>query len=280
MKIACISDLHIPEDEITEYINVINTICKEEQIEILLIAGDIFEDYDTVESIINKLNQSDYTTYFVPGNHDLWTKNSLQSSEEIYEKYINNQYCVLNKTISLNEQYNLIGHIAWYDYTLADNHKYSKTKFDEMTIDNRTWNDKKYSTFTKDNIAKCRLFNQEISELIKRDNKEKILMTHMISHPDFIVKDDPKRGNIDYFSAFCGGEKLYELSKDPTVKYAICGHVHYRMRIIEESTEYICPCLGSRREWSYNISISNINKNITDRVLYANIKDSLQLINI
>ncbi len=270
MKIACISDLHVPKEQIAEYIDTINLICKEEQVEVLLIAGDIFEDYKIVELVINELNNGNHRTYFIPGNHDLWSKDSCETSEDIYRLYLNNPYCLLNRSISLTEQYNVIGHIGWYDYTLGNQQIYDKSDFDKMRIDHRIWNDKNYSSFTKNNIEICEKFNQEIETLINQDKKDKIIMTHMISNPSFIVLDDPNRSNIEYFSAFCGSTKLYDLTKDERVKYAISGHVHYRMNFIENNTEYICACLGSQREWT-------LDKNNN---LYNNIKRTLQYINI
>ncbi|WP_141333847.1 metallophosphoesterase [Paenibacillus sp. tmac-D7] len=37
-----------------------------------------------------------------------------------------------------------------------------------------------------------------------------------------------------------------------SVKYAVCGHVHYRKKISIGSTQFICNCLGDKKEWLHS----------------------------
>ncbi len=271
MKIGCIADLHINQDKINSFLTTINEIAIDEQIDLLLIAGDISNNNQMTIEFVRAINKF-IPTYYVPGNHDLWQSDDEISNWEIYNTFINDEYCLLNKRIKLATDYSLVGHIAWYDYSLANQEKYSKAEFDAMCMNERVWNDKKYNGFTKTNQLICHQFNQEIAQQIKECNDNIILMTHMISHPKLIIDTDKRRNHIDYFSGFCGSRELYELTKNKQVKYAISGHVHYRKQIIENDTKYLCPCLGSELEWKYYECNNNLKDNLLSAIQYIELK--------
>ncbi len=249
MKIGTISDLHLSRNEIDDYASKLVAVAINKQIDLLLIAGDISEDVIVTKKFIKKVNES-LKTLYVPGNHDMWNNLNTLTTAQINEMYTLDANCLLNKKYEVNEQYTIIGHIGWYDYSLGAVDKYTTEQFDTMTIDKRTWRDKNYNEWTEDNINKCYEINNQIEQLINSTNKNIILLTHMISNPNFKVLFDEKRKNKGFFNAFLGSDKLYRLTFDHKIKYAICGHVHYRKQICENQTKYICPCLGTKSEWT------------------------------
>lgn len=268
MKIGCISDLHIRENEYNTYANEIIKYCKNEEIDLLLIAGDIGENAEMTVQWIKHLNVM-LNVKYVPGNHDLWNRSSGLTSEESYQLYLEDDNCLLNKSIDITDEFCIVGHVGWYDYSYGQNYNYSE--FDLMSINHRKWNDIKYIDFEQSNFDICNKFNDEIEGLIKDSEKDIILMTHMISHPNFKVLYDSKRDNIDYFNAFLGSDKLHTLTLNEKVKYAISGHVHYRQSLVQDGCKYILPCLCSTNEWS------NFN-NYTD--LPTQLKETIQLIEV
>lgn len=94
LKIAHCGDLHIGtkisgigdeksrilESEVKEVFFGVLDVCKEENIDVLLIAGDFFDDTNVssadVREIISKVSACEYRIFISPGNHDPFTPDS------------------------------------------------------------------------------------------------------------------------------------------------------------------------------------------------------------
>ncbi len=240
MKIYTLSDIHINETSYAMFIEAFKKL--DFEIELLLIAGDISNDHQLSIKFIKELNQI-IKTYYVPGNHDFYNS-SLIGSHEVFKLFENDENCLLNKRIKLNEDYDLVGHIGWYDYSYGDSLMYSTKEFDTMTIDNRSWNDINYIDFGVDNQTLSAKFNDQIESLLSMSDRKTILITHMLSNPRFKTIVDPNRGSIGFYNAFLGSNDLYLMTKNYNVSHAICGHVHYRIELFEDNIQYVCPCLN------------------------------------
>lgn len=81
-KISCISGekSRILGSEIKESFFDVLEICEEEKIDVLLIAGDFFDDVNVnsadVREIISKMGECSYRIFISPGNHDPFTPDS------------------------------------------------------------------------------------------------------------------------------------------------------------------------------------------------------------
>lgn len=252
MKIGIISDIHIDINKdypiLDELINQIN----EKQLDVVLIAGDISEKVTLSLEAIEDLNEkTNATVYFVPGNHDMWGKDyPSHSTDKIYEAYKESPYCICEKSILLTDNIKLIGNVGWYDYSFGEA-KYSFKEFEEMKHDERTWQDKLFNDWTRDNSATSKW---QLDLLTKAQNMTpasfNILMTHMVSHTRFTVPLDWSK-SIDwgYFNAFLGSKALYDFCIEKKIDMAIMGHVHYRGVFKDNNTLYICSCLNYYNEW-------------------------------
>ncbi len=107
-KIGMVSDVHLgilsPENTLNQLVKRANQL----NVDIFLLAGDIFDEYTTDEEkemAYQKLSQikTKYGIYFIEGNHDLLK----EKTKEAYEK---NKIQVLDdKVVIINNQWNLIG---------------------------------------------------------------------------------------------------------------------------------------------------------------------------
>lgn len=254
MNIGMISDLHIDYSKEYPITEELIQLIRETRIEVLLIAGDISESVELTLNTIEQLNQdTSCKVYFVPGNHDMWDKqNTLENgfhTEENYKKYLVCPYCISGKVIELKDDWVLFGDIGWYDYSFGKG--YEKEQYDEMTFGKRTWHDKLYNVWSKDNQATHQWQLQSLKKTIApyRD-KHKILVTHMVSHPAFTVPEDwSKTVNWAYFNAFLGSKDYQTLCEEENVDYALMGHVHYRGELRDGATTYVCSCLNYYNEW-------------------------------
>lgn len=261
MRIACISDLHI---DINADYPVLDELCKivsENKTDILLVAGDICESCELVSKAAEKLEKdSGAKVLYVPGNHDMWAKNTDKDSDELYEYYREDPRCLTTgKSYEFEvsgKKYVILGDIGWYDYSFASK-IYSDEELDKMSLDGRTWQDKNFNVWTRDNKGKC----EEMLKNIEKDihNFEKsgyniIYMTHMLPIKDFDVPETYK--GWGFFNAFLGTVKLGDIFEaHEAVKFSISGHVHFRKTAEHGHVKYLLPCLNYHTEWQDGLTI-------------------------
>jgi Icc-related predicted phosphoesterase len=92
-----------------------------------------------------------------------------------------------------------------------------------------------------------------------------LAVTHMLPVKDFCVPEKPDGIKWGFFNAFLGSTALEELYKKYPVRYAVCGHVHYRSTVERDGIRHICPCLGYHTEWPlYHLADERAQTHIRD----------------
>jgi len=259
MKIGFISDIHIDVNKEYNILEEISEHIREENIDVVVIAGDISEDAETTIEAMGNLEKSSHASiYYVPGNHDLWSDNlALLPTGTIYEKYKNDPRCLVDNPILLKgekETFALIGDIGWYDYSFGSE-QFNLSDFERMNYKNRTFNDAIKNSWTTNNRGQSDYFLDKLErQMEKYKDLPMILVTHMLPIEEFTVPKEQK--NWNYFNAYLGTNKLQKLYKKYPVKYAVCGHVHYRKEIEKEGIHYYCACLNYHNEWFSTIKNS------------------------
>ena len=169
MKTAIISDIHVDVNKNYDVTGEIISYLKKNNIELLIIAGDISSDPEkTIATIDNLEKQSGVKVLYVPGNHDLWNKDGkYESNDAIYEMYCKDEHCLSGKCFETDEHI-IIGDVAWFDYSFG-NTMYSKEEFDKMSMDGRTWQDYLFNTWSKDNVEKSDWFIKKFEEAILKN---------------------------------------------------------------------------------------------------------------
>ncbi len=269
MKIAIISDIHIDCSSLHITSELIDVINKRNDIDALLIAGDITEDYtitqQTVQDIVNKTKMP---TYYVPGNHDLWNaKQKNKTTQDIVESYKKDPNCLFGRAVKLSEQVVVIGHTGWYDYSYGNKKQFSDEMFASKTYQSRTWQDHHYVHFNVSDQEMHQMMLAQLEECFKEhQDKHVILMTHMVNHHDFLV---PTHNEMwQFFNAFLGSADYEALIKKYKPRVAICGHVHYRKQFVEGETTYVCACLGTKKEYElFEIGSHDLRDNIEDALV-------------
>ncbi len=250
MKIGILSDIHVDvnykEDNRVE--DAVLKCVEKNNIEILIIAGDISSDYRKTLSVLNEFEkQSSARILFVPGNHDIWNKkHQNMNTNFIYNELKKYKGNLSRKNIVIGD-WAFVGDIGWYDYSFGSD-EYEIADFCKGKAFERTWQDKNYVDWEMTDIeVNDRFYNMLKERLEQVKDKKIIFVTHMVIHEAFIVHES--REIWKYFNAFLGSKKYKNLIKEYNVKYAIMGHVHYRKRGKVGSIEYICNCLNYRNEW-------------------------------
>lgn len=254
MKIGVLSDLHIDGNalalqEATSFVDLIANMVHKEQVDHLLIAGDISNDYVQSLNFLTELEQAARCkVLFVPGNHDYWSKiNGEERTQKIYEAFKQDCTSILEKPYLLNDEWAIVGNTGWYDYSFGSS-EFSTDDFNRMSYLERTWQDKLYVHWGRTNQDMHQWFYNKIEQDLQAvGNRKIILITHMVTHPEFIVPMPNEM--FAYFNAFIGSSMYEQLIEKYPINYSIMGHIHYRKRMMISQTEYICACLGNKNEW-------------------------------
>lgn len=252
MRIGVISDLHYDLNENygeTDFYYTLHEIVTEQQIDLLVIGGDISNSYETSTRFVEILQTViDRPVKFIPGNHDYWEKDSdVKDSTAVYRRYTNHPQCLMERPLILNDHYALVGHSAWYNHSVHDP-RFSEEELELGVYGERTWQDKLNTNWGMTD----RELSRKFAEIVRKDleavgEREVILVTHMVTVPEFTVK--MPHPQFDYFNAFIATDDFDSLHQEFPIKHSCMGHVHYRHSFERDDISYSCNCLGYEREW-------------------------------
>ncbi|GAU79475.1 metallophosphoesterase [Fusibacter sp. 3D3] len=251
MIIGIISDLHVDvnfiEGDTIE--DALLKVIHEKKLEVLIVAGDISNDYVKSLEVIDYIEQNTpCKCLFVPGNHDLWNleHEDMIHTSDIYEQLKAHDSCLCDAPYILNDEYVIVGDVGWYDYSYGSD-AYTLDQYLLGKQSERQWQDKKYIKWHVSDKEKTLEFYEKLAmQLSRYPDKKVIFVTHMVTHQRMTVPL-PKE-NWDYFNGFLGSGQYGELFHDQ-VKYIVMGHVHYRADFEEKGKTYICRCLNYREQW-------------------------------
>lgn len=256
MKLGAISDMHADRHNqlnIEDYFNALVDVVKAEKLDILLIAGDISNDYHLSVQFIKKLNDTlkAVTVLFIPGNHDFWSIDSNHTPAKDILKYFTAQSeCLIGRPYIINDDWAIVGHTGWYDYSYASS-KFTLERLEKGKFRGATWQDKERILTTLSDKTLSYLAAQQVRRDIESvGGRQIILMTHIVTHPQFVVPT-PHR-IFDFFNAYIATKDFDDIYRRFPIRYSIMGHVHFRKRLTEHGVTYICPCLGYPRQWRSN----------------------------
>lgn len=248
MRVGFISDIHTDINSEHDVVAAVAKAAKDAGCQLLIVAGDIRNGISGVKSDMEKLRRiSGIDVRYVPGNHDMWKEEGESiSTDSIYQSYLDDPFCLCGKVLDLGK-WAVVGDIGWYDYSFGEG--YSREEYDQMKLGERVWQDSIKNDWTKDNFAACQKSLDRLESLLEQcEGKNIIAVTHMLPIKEF-CPDPALPPGWAYFNAFLGSEKLAELYEKYNVKTAVCGHVHYRTKLVKNGVEYICPCLNYSSQW-------------------------------
>lgn len=269
MRIGTISDLHI--DRNSHYLNhgetfekSLSALIQEKDIDLLLITGDVSNHYLETDAFLkNTSEKSGIPILFVPGNHDYWAKDhGITDTAEVDAFFKKQEYSLVNRPYIINDKWAVVGTPGWYDYGYANHEMYTKEKFENKQYSFATWNDKHYVDWgMTDQEVSQHMLNQLMSDLKKVGQRQVILMTHVATHPEFVIPLPHRVYN--YANAFLGAKSYEQLYKQfPCITYSIMGHVHLRKILQEKDRTYLTACLGNFRHWKNKEIHTQLSKSL------------------
>lgn len=251
MRIGTIADIHFDRHQhltMQDYLEALVRLIHQADLNMLIIAGDISNHHASTFDFIHQLTErTTVSIYFIPGNHDLWRRSDEKlTSAEILQLYQNHPQCLMGSPVVVDD-YVIAGHIGWYDYSFAAD-RFTYDKLVSGKHYGATWQDKVHTDFGVSDRQLSQCFADEVwQDLAGYADYQVILVTHVVTHPKFTV---PMPHRIfDFFNGFLGTSDFQPLYRHFNIPYSVMGHVHFRKRLTEESTTFLCPCLGYPREW-------------------------------
>ncbi|GEP83686.1 putative phosphoesterase, putative [Staphylococcus piscifermentans] len=250
MKIGTISDLHIdrPSDYTeTEYAETLAQLTQDHQLDVLLIAGDISNDYRKSYQFVKAMQRLTYKEIlFIPGNHDYWQVDD-KTTHQIHEFFMQQPECLMGHPYIINDEWAIVGNSGWYDYTYASP-EYTTERLERRRFKGATWQDKVHVDWGMSDIQ----VSHKAAALAKRDlqkagDRKIILATHVVTTPSFRVPMPHRIFN--YFNAFIGTSDFEPLYHQYNIQYSLMGHVHFRGETERAGIEFACVSLGYFREW-------------------------------
>lgn len=243
MKFMHLADLHIGKsvngysmiDDQVYALDQIVKLLEEENIEMLLIAGDIYQNsVPSVEAIrvferfLIKLNNLNITTFIISGNHD--SSDRLSYANEFFREskiYISNSYSGKIEKISFEDNYGKINFYL-FPYIKPSN---VKRYFEDLEI------------YTYQDAVKA------VIESIDLDTDERNIM---ISH-QFILNAELSESEEIY----AGEAEAVSMNLYKDFDYVALGHIHKKQSFMNGKIRYPGALL------KYASSESNYEKSIT-----------------
>lgn len=262
IKLGFISDLHVDMNKkykISDYLNQLNCIMDDKQLEGLIVGGDIANHYHLTIEFIEKLQkQSNRPIRFVPGNHDYWQMDErVKETQKIYEMFRQHPQCLVNAPWLLNSDLAIVGHSAWY------NHAYHGPQFNDEQLERgqyklATWQDKKHLDWQDADKIISKFFAAEAeADIIKCPGKEIILVTHMVTIKDYCVP--MPHPAFDFFNAFIATNDFDAIYKHYPITASFMGHVHFRHQKQKDGVHYVVNSLGYFKEWHQQDLYAELN---------------------
>lgn len=243
MRIGFLSDLHIDHNTsmMEQSLQAIISAVQETGVDKLFIAGDTSNNYKTTFELVDNLRENGIETYTIFGNHEYWSLT--------YEKAqaLDNPNYISGETIVLDDNNVVVAIDGFFDYSFVTevenlvNLRMPKDKFTLTSMGKRHF-DLKRSKITEYEEVFNSMHARLIEMLEEHKDKNIILMTHYVPHPDFVIYGDDSIWNAN--NLFMGSVKYGELAEKYGVSQVIFGHTHTKWHKTINNVEYICNPVG------------------------------------
>ena len=253
VKIGILSDIHADMyDTVETPAQTLADVLNDTGADYVILAGDVSEDYEKTIRFIEYLTRHSKTRpVWVAGNHELWSRyHPDENTAQILAHYSDLPGFLHNQAMDLPGGWAVVGGCGWYDYSFAGT-RFSYDQLEKRFYGEKTWMDSRYVYLgMSDPEFHARQVRALYTELCRHEKQKIIFVTHMVNNPHLVVPHGmPNWKKWEYFNAFLGSWELYRLTQHPSVRYAVCGHVHFRRNIVENERTYYCRCLGSCSEF-------------------------------
>lgn len=229
--------------------------------DILCVLGDLCGGIGPMTTVLSQFSHLDFVKVFVPGNHDLWTKDDQTDSLKLYETVLPEivsscSWHYLPQNPLQVGKYSLVGTPAWYDYSMLwEGHPFT---YEELALKRRAgrrFMDVEFCRFLShfgfmNDIEVTQYFYTHLERDLQRElGREMLLMTHFPFYRE-LLKYTGTNPDFEYFGAFMGSTRYLELTDKYPVRLHGCGHLHRQADFIsKQGARVVMGPVGYVREW-------------------------------
>ncbi len=244
MRLALTSDLHVEHHP--DVIPLVSARVEELAVDVLIVAGDVTHDLDTLESALARLGKAAPRTVFVPGNHDLWCAAEGPTSRDKYERDIPER-CARAGVDALHaapveiDGVVFCGTTGWYDYSLRCKEldgTFTREDYVRGSWGRLRWNDKLRVHWPDDSGGKLDdlgICDGMVHALQRQLDEAGARPTVVVTHHLPLAALVTSRGEPpwDFINGFMGSERLgAAMQRAGNVRYGAAGHTHFRKRAV------------------------------------------------
>lgn len=225
VKLAVTSDNHIDINQLdmAEILAGQAAFLIENQVDIYLIAGDLFNDFRKGSEFVTQLQSRLPKTVvkFIAGNHDMLKGISYADLERpVSPEYLHNQYFDVPGT-----NWRIIGNNGWYDYRFADGVKKTPDQFAAWKRAYSVDGQIKQPMSDPNRLAISLEQTTSQFEAAKKANKRVFFMTHFVPDKHFVhLTQDNRFWNV--YVGLLGSPRMGELIQTYQVEKVLFGHLH------------------------------------------------------
>lgn len=254
MRVAISSDNHLDVNKLdsAEILKMQADYLLNEKIDIYLIAGDLFNDFEKSLAYVRKLQElvgSGMLVRFIAGNHDMARGISFDELESpVDELYLHNQSLGIPGT-----NWQIIGNNGWYDYRFAEGVEPERV----ASFRRNLYFDRQIKQPMTD-IERTDLVLKQIGNLLDKSHQEQkqvLFFTHFAPIGDDIMypKNDARWALVN---GIMGSPRTGDLIEQyPNVQNVYYGHMHISAPVRQhQQVAYYNPSVGYNRrrlkEWT------------------------------
>lgn len=251
MRVVLTSDLHVEHHR--EVIDLVAERVRALAPAVLVVAGDVSHDLDTLEAALAALRPAAPRVVFVPGNHDLWCAPEGPTSRARFEEEIPRRLAGIGVDALGGGPVEIggvafVGVTGWYDYSLRNRALDATFTLDDYrrgSWGRLRWNDKARIVWPGDDgaplddpaicAAQVALLERQLAEAGARPT---VVVTHHVPFAELVTSyeslgrgGDPEAARLgwDFINGFMGSAHLGEaMRRAPGVRLGCCGHTHFR----------------------------------------------------
>lgn len=247
MKVFVISDIHIDYAENKEWL--LNLSDEDYKDDILLLAGDLTENLNSLSQSFESLVRKFRKVLFVPGNHELWVGRDDNRSHSL-EKY--QQVCniAIESGVALEpyhiDDLSIVPLLGWYDFSFAEP--------GSMLLD--TWMDFRLCKWPEGTELKdvTKFFLDQNTKHLQTNNETIISFSHFLPRIDLMPPYIPQSYRFVYPVLGCNGLEEQIRVLNPSIH--VYGHSHVNRHVTIDGVKYINNAFGYPSE--HNIAMKEL----------------------
>ena len=233
MRLAITSDLHYPVTP-DEAIKQLVAEVRPFEPDLLVLAGDLGESLPGVESCLRFFHEIGFPVAVIPGNHDLFRSGGI-SSQRLWEtrlpEAVRDANCTwLEAEAIIHEGIAVVGTIAWYDYSAADQSIQESRSSFAQNKGSFMLDAKKIDWPWSDWVFARQVGESFLEKLDELETDPTVQQTVVVTHVPILECQIPRRPNDrnwGFSNAYFGNLTLgNEVLKRRKVTLVISGHTH------------------------------------------------------